>query len=88
MSVWYSIKSQKQLDNLIKKLEKCGYNNSDFGCPKEDCIAIALYNGDAFDKNYTFLNALMCTDDPYYSWTRNRTEVSSEKQFINYIENF
>ena len=86
MSVWYKVKSQKQLDNLVKKLEKCGFQNSGYGCPKEDCVAIALYEGEALYNSYTFLNEFMCGYDVYTSWILNRTEMNSEDEFMKHLE--
>lgn len=87
MSIWYRIKSQKQLDVLVKKLEKHHFANSHYGCAKEDTIALALYDGGIGDKSYTFLDEKMCSDDPYISWVNCRTEVFSEEEFIKYAKN-
>lgn len=87
MSIWYRIKSQKQLNVLIKKLKKHKYINSEYSCNKDDTIALALYDGDLLDKCYIFLNERMCCDDPYISWVNNRTEVFSEEEFIKHVEN-
>lgn len=84
MSIWYRAKSDKQINNLIKKLKKCGYTESKFGCPKEDAIGIALYEDEML---FIYLNEEMCSLDPYTSWVLQRKEVYTEKEFIDYIEN-